>query len=230
MPLHLPSSPSNARDLIAQAISRLSMAGGAADAVAAVEDPSRLNAALQHQVYTLGATDIAQGRNLSQARLVAWRFLIQYGQKTIAAVEFSCNSQGGNLRFSSLDTGLFAQATRDAAAQAEALDVVKNGEYEFRVLRVPSVYVMAVWLKNLQGRDDVVIPIDPARKTVGGPATGGGIPLPQSSTDFVKAMRDPAKSSLAFFNAPDPGRAPAGGAPANAPNPNPPSQKKPPSR
>jgi hypothetical protein len=209
MPLQLASPPSNAYDLIAQAISRLSVAEGASDRVTKVEDPSLLNAALPHQVYTLGSREIAQGRDLDSARLVGWRFLIDYGARTIAAVDLSCDAQGGNLRFASLETGPFAQGTRDVVAQAEQSDPVRTGSYELRVLRAPSVYTMAVWLKNQAGGDDIVIPINPGQTTAGGPASGGGAPSPQGPDDVLAAMRDAANTSLRFDSTPRPG----GGAP-----------------
>jgi hypothetical protein len=218
MPLQLASPPPNANDLIAQAISRLSLAEGASDRVTKVEDPSQLSSALPHQVYTLGSRQIAQGRNFDSAWLVAWRFLINYGSRAIAAVELACDAQGGNLRFASLDTGPFAQGTRDIVAQAEQSDPVRTGSYELRVLKAPSVYTMAVWLKNLVGGDDIVIPINPGQTTAGGPASGGGGSSPQGPGDLLAAMRHAANTSLRFDSTPQPG----GGAPPVIPGGGPP--------
>jgi hypothetical protein len=206
MALQLPSPPPNTYDLIRQAISGLSVAGGVADQVTKVADPSRLNAALPHKVYTLGSADIARGRNLDYAQLVAWRFLIQYGLITLADLEFLCDAQGGNLRFSSLNTGPFAQGTRDVVARAEALDPVRQGSYELRALRAPSVYVMAVWLKDLSGQNDIVLPIAPGPTAL----TGGA---PRSSNDFLQGLRSAATTSLGFDSTPQPGggQGPPGG-------------------
>jgi len=202
MPVQLPNPPTNAYDLITHAISGLSVTRGAADQVTKVADPSRLNAALPHKVYTLGSSDIAQGRNLNQARLIAWRFLIQNGSRTVADIELSCDAHGGNLRFASLNVGQFAQGTRDTVAQAETYEAIRKGSYELRVLRAPSVYVMAVWLKNLDGQNDVVLPIAPGPAATGQPMGGG---LPQSGNEFVKGLRSAAATSLGFDNRPQPG-------------------------
>lgn len=203
MPLQLASPPPNAYDLLAEAVSRLSLAEGAADQVTKVRDPSRLNSALPHQVYTLGSRDIAEGRNLTRAQLVAWRFLIQYGSKTIAAVELACDVRGGNLRFSSLDTGPFAPGTRDLVTQVEGFDAVKRGQFELRALKAPSVYVMAVWLKSLDGQEDIVIPVNPAHAGGPGPASLGGAPLPRSPQDFFQELRSPAQTALRFYGTPE---------------------------
>lgn len=203
MTLQLVAPPANGYELIAQAISRLSTAGGSADRVTKVNDPSKLSVALQHNVYTLRSSDIAQGRNLDKARLLAWRFLIQYATNTLAAIEFSCDSQGQNLRFASLDTGPFAQGTREAVKMAEGLTDVKAGSYELRALKAPSVYVMALWLKNLQGGDDIVVPIAPAGPGRQ-PASEGGASLPQSPADFLDALRPAAATTLRFDSTPPP--------------------------
>ena len=76
MPLQLPTPPSNFYVIVAQALSRVSATGGAADRSHKCCDPSRLNAALPHKVYALGNSDILRGSNLNKAMLVAWRVLI----------------------------------------------------------------------------------------------------------------------------------------------------------
>jgi hypothetical protein len=205
MPLQLADPPASAYELIAQAISRLSTAGGPAERVTNVNDPSRLSAALQHMVYTLGSIDIARGRRLEKARPRAWRFLIQYEARTLAAIELACDARGQNLRFSSLDTGPFAQGTRDAVTLAEGLDSIQAGSYELRVLKAPSLYVMALWLKNLQDGDDIVLPIVPAGPGRQ-PASLGGAPLAQSPEDFMGGLRSSATTALRFDSRPAPGR------------------------
>jgi len=106
------------------------------------------------------------------------------------------------LRFAGLDTGPFALGTRNLVAQAETFDAVKKGSYELRVLKMPSVYTMAVWLKNLGAGDDIVLPI-PSVSTAAGAPTGGS--LPQSPTDFIKGLQSPARSSLGFDSRPEAG-------------------------
>ncbi|MGH3927490.1 MAG: triple tyrosine motif-containing protein, partial [Pseudonocardiaceae bacterium] len=36
------------------------------------------------------------------------------------------------------------------------------GDYEVRLLRIPALYFVALWLKDEKGRDDILIPLDPA--------------------------------------------------------------------
>ena len=214
MPLQLPDVPANAYAIITAAISRLSLAEGGASTVTKVADPSKLNVALPHKVFTLGSDDIARGRNLSRAQLVAWRFLIQDGSRTIAAIELACDVAGGNVRFASVDTGPFAQETRNVVQHAERLDAVKQGSYELRVLKAPSVYAMAAWLKNLTGPDDIVIPIDPdhpvaVNSAANAPAIAGGASQlaagaspAQGAAGFLAGLQPTAKTALGFDSTP----------------------------
>ena len=214
MAIQLGSPPPNIYDLVAQGISRVSGNDGAGARIANVEDPSKLNAALPHKVYTLGATDLVRGSNLNQARLVAWRVLIQYGKETIAAAELNCDLLGNNLKFAGIDIGPFAKKTHDLVEALETSDVVHRGSYELRALRASSVYVMALWLKNLSGGEDIVLQIPSAP----GPAKlgiGGAMPL--GSTDFVNSLRGKAADTLRFDNRPQSdgggGNAPGGTTP-----------------
>ena len=71
------------------------------------------------------------------------------------------------------------------------------------MLRAPSVYVMAVWLRNLNEGEDIVLPIDPAAQTQTGAQIIGGAGMPQSSTHFIASIRSAAKQSLAFDSRPE---------------------------
>jgi hypothetical protein len=203
VPLQLPTPPSDFYAIVAQALSRVSATGGAADHVTNVPDPSRLNAAFAHKVYALDNSDIVRSNQISRARLVAWRVLIQYGPKTVAAMELNCDSQGANIRFASLDMGPFAQRTRQLAESVETFDTVHRGLFEPRMLRMPSVYAVALWLKDLQGTADIVLPMgSPQRAATGGDA------MPQTTGDFVKSLRGQAETMRSVDTRP---RAGAGG-------------------
>jgi hypothetical protein len=156
---------------------------------------------------------IAQRQNVNSARLVAWRFLIQYGTRTLGAIELSCDSRGQNLRFASFDTGPFAQGTRDAVAIAENIPSVSAGSYELRLLKAPSVYAAALWLKNFLGKDDIVIPITPTGP--GQPASLGGGPSPQGPREFLDGIQVAAAAAQQFDSAP--GSESSGGAGSRSP-------------
>jgi hypothetical protein len=200
VPLQLSTPPSNFYEIVAQALSRVSATGGSADSVTNVSDPSKLNAALPHKVYALGNSDILRGSNLNKAQLVEWRVLIQYGPNTVAAMELTCNPQGDSVRFASLNMGPFAQRTRQLIESVETFEPVKRGLFEPRMLKAPSVYTVALWLKDLQGSADIVIPMGTPQD-----ARAGGGAMPQTTTDFVGGLRGSAETAQRFDGRPQPG-------------------------
>jgi len=210
MPLRVATPPPGAYDLVAQAVASVSTAGGAASAVVAVRDPARLNATIPHRVYSLTSPQISSGQNVNRARFLAWRFLIQDGSRVVAAVELAGDAQGRNLRFASLESGPFVQGTRNAVTMAEGLDTVRASNFELRVLKLASVYAMALWLKNLDGGEDLIIPIQPAGAVGTQPATEGGS-MPQPPRSFLQSLQEVARVTLDNNDAPIPGPGNSGG-------------------
>jgi hypothetical protein len=110
-----------------------------------------------HDVYSPGVDELAKGRGLSDAKPVAKEFLVMEGPSAVASVEQE--AAGGGV---SSTEGPFVEATARAIESAEQDPELSDGEYELRTLRVPGLYLMAVWLKDLNGDGDVVIPLAPA--------------------------------------------------------------------
>jgi hypothetical protein len=110
-----------------------------------------------HDVYSAGVDQLAAGRGLASATPVARAFLVMDGPNAVASVEQ--DTEGGGV---SSTEGPFAEATARAIERAEEDPRLADGDYELRVLRVPGLYLIAVWLKDLNGDGDVVIPLDPA--------------------------------------------------------------------
>jgi hypothetical protein len=113
-----------------------------------------------HPVYELGLNDLAAGKGLGAARLVAWRYLLAANNQLRQAAEIVEDPRGGS-QFGALTTGFVAGA-EEAFRIAEQLPEVQRGAYEIRALRIPSLYVMALWLKDLQGNQDRFIVMPPA--------------------------------------------------------------------
>jgi hypothetical protein len=65
-------------------------------------------------------------------------------------------------------------------------------------VRIPALYVMALWLKDLDGDDDVVVPMAPAPSFL-------EANRPYTEREFLKALAGPARERRAFSNAPEAG-------------------------
>jgi hypothetical protein len=121
--------------------------------------PASPHAMQPHPVYELGLDDLAAGKGLESVRLVAWRYLLVDNQQVRQAAEI-LPASGGGTRFGMLTTGFVAGA-EPAFSLAEQLPDVQQRNYEIRSLRVPALYVMALWLKDTQGDQDRFILLPP---------------------------------------------------------------------
>lgn len=111
-----------------------------------------------HVVYFVGLNDLAEGRMLAAARPTSWRYMLLDGDNVHSAAELAIDA-GEVGWFSHVDGGPFVASTVRGVAFAERLEVQEKADYELRLLSIPSVYLVALWL---HGTDDYLIPLDPA--------------------------------------------------------------------
>ncbi|MFI1953797.1 hypothetical protein ACH437_18435 [Streptomyces xinghaiensis] len=99
------------------------------------------------------------------ARLAAWRFLVRSGGRAVAAAETKPTPDGW--AFSHFFGGPYLSSTEQALRQAEAL----AGMYQPRLLSVPELYMLTLWLHGDTAADpaegqpaptDLLVPLAPA--------------------------------------------------------------------
>lgn len=122
---------------------------------------SQLKIHSHHQVFDLSGSDVESGTPLSQARLHVSRYLISHGSKLLAAAEVRESSCGCKAVFNRINDGPHVAGHEKALKLAESLSL--EGSFRLQVLRVPSLYVMALWLKSTDGGNDVFIPVSSTR-------------------------------------------------------------------
>ncbi|MFE2557804.1 hypothetical protein ACFXGT_17620 [Streptomyces sp. NPDC059352] len=116
-------------------------------------------------VHVLGVTG-APGR-APRTRLAGWRFLIRSGDRAIAAADTMLTPDGWT--FSHFFEGPYVTATEQALLQAEALPT----SYQPRLLSVPELYMLTLWLHADPEADATAVGLhaDPeADATTAGPA------------------------------------------------------------
>ncbi|MBB4987355.1 MULTISPECIES: hypothetical protein [Streptomyces] len=100
-----------------------------------------------------------------RTRLAGWRFLIRSGDRAIAAADTVLTPDGWV--FSHFFEGPYVSATERALLQAEALPVT----YRPRLLSVPELYMLTLWLDagpdtdddaDAPAADDLMVPLAPA--------------------------------------------------------------------
>ncbi|MEU2230988.1 hypothetical protein ACH4A8_20460 [Streptomyces vietnamensis] len=113
-----------------------------------------------HVLGVAGAPGLAP-----RTRLSGWRFLIRNGDRAIAAADTMLTPDGW--AFSHFFEGPYVSATERALLQAEALPVT----YQPRLLSVPELYMLTLWLHAGPEADgttvapaaaDLMVPLAPA--------------------------------------------------------------------
>ncbi len=145
------------------------------EALAVLRDPTQrglrentIRLAPVHQVFTATATDVQNKRVLANAQSSSWRDVAGPSAAEVA-------SRNGEYVIISINEGPFVESIVDALDRAKQLP----GDYELRLLTIPSLYVVALWLR---GETDVLIPMEPA-------PTGLNANEPYDEASFTEALR-----------------------------------------
>ncbi|MFD3627158.1 hypothetical protein [Streptomyces sp. NPDC058698] len=161
MPLHVPPAPAPALRSVLTALS-------SPTAVREARTPSLLGAQgpaspeLPLPVHVLDRVTADGG---TATRLAGWRFLIRTGDRAVAAADSVLTADGWT--FSRFFEGPYIASTELALRQAEAM----AQPYQPRLLSVPGLYMLALWLHGDTGADgatgrpaatDLLVPLAPA--------------------------------------------------------------------
>lgn len=147
--------------------------------------PAELSMQAPHEVYTLGLDQLAAETGLASAQAGGWRYLLQRDDQAVASAQTTVDS-GGEPVFALFNSGPFVQSTADALGRAEQVDSAEGGEsLEPRLLHVPALHAMALWLHGAHSTADVVMPLKPTPPSVD--------PDRQYSVeDYLAALREEA--------------------------------------
>lgn len=163
MGLHVTKPPEQGLKIVRQGVGQLitSAPGGASPMAEAA--PSQLNIAAPHPVYFVGLTDLAEGNFLSAAVLIGWRYILLEGEETIGAATLKVGEDEEQLQFSHVSHGPFVKNTVEGIGRAENLPEVQGNEFELRLLDIPSLYVVSLWL---HGEEDRLLPLPPTNRAL----------------------------------------------------------------
>ncbi|MCQ4085130.1 hypothetical protein NGB36_32335 [Streptomyces sp. RB6PN25] len=161
MPLHVPPAPAPAlRSVLAALGSPSAVRAAGTPFLSAPDGPLTPEHPLP--VHLLDPVPARGG--LPQARLTGWRFLIRGADRVVAAADTMWTPDGW--AFSHFSEGPYLASTERALHQAEPL----TGAYQPRLLSIPGLYMLTLWLHRdiADGDDaqpapaDVLIPLAPA--------------------------------------------------------------------
>ncbi|MFE9630757.1 hypothetical protein [Streptomyces sp. NPDC006463] len=167
MPLHVPTAPAPAlRCVLAALGSPTAVHEAHTPALRAIQGPMTAELPLPvHVLDRLDVSNLAAGGRPPRTRLTGWRFLIRSGDRYVAAADTRLTPDGWT--FSHFFEGPYVAATERALRQAESL----GKAYQPRLLSVPELYMLTLWLHGAVGADasagllageDLLVPLAPA--------------------------------------------------------------------
>lgn len=144
MAIHNPKAPQGGPEVIAELDSERTR--------------REVQVAQPHRVYVVREDALKNGEWLAAAEPSTWRYLLIEKDAGFAAVELI--ERNGALTFAAMEEGPFVQSTIDVLVRAERLDDVRRGDFELRLLKIPSRYLVALWLHS--DARDLLLPLPPA--------------------------------------------------------------------
>jgi len=162
MALVIPTPPAEAANAIHATFQPL--ADAASFRLPALQNATgTLSLAQPHQVFTLGLSDLVAQKGLAAAQPTGWRYLIQDGENALASAEAVTTGSGDEHVFSAFNEGPFVASTASALKSVQSLPQVAAGSFEPRLLHVPALHVMALWLYDAQAPgSDLMVPLAPS--------------------------------------------------------------------
>lgn len=157
MPIKTSSVPQEVFDVLKNGLAQLKPPSTALTFVARFSSGS----GIPHQLWHLGLDAIKNGHGIGAADLTGWRFLLDHAtaHPTVAA-----DVQGKSVphKFGGLHYGPFVAATFSALKTADSEPRLRGEALEPRLLQIPALFVVALWLKAQDPDKDVFVPLAPA--------------------------------------------------------------------
>ncbi|MFC7713593.1 hypothetical protein [Nonomuraea recticatena] len=158
MPLNTPEPPGRIRDETRSHLGQIARASGDGPKLLGEIALDDVEVSTPHQVFALLVRDIEAGAGLETAQPVGWRFLLESGGNVLAGAEVSETPERTfpPTFYRSSSVG----ATATAVKAARALPQLQLARFDLRLLRIPELYQIALWLHS--PNTDLLIPLTPS--------------------------------------------------------------------
>ena len=112
-----------------------------------------------HQVFNIGLDDLTRERSMAAARAVGWRYLVRRDTDAVASAETTARDPAIGHVFSQINHGPFVASTAAAIDDLQTNDLVQHDHHEARLLRIPGLHFVALWLHG--STSDHLVPLSP---------------------------------------------------------------------
>ncbi len=201
MPIIMRNAPRRGAAVLAANVTELMRAKQTPRGMKAEAHPEELHHSEPHPVYVATLDDLASGKLLAAAKQTGWRYLLAHNDEIVAEAELTPERRAAKgkkgakheeLAFAGLTHGPFTGATVDGLHAAERLPQVEKADYELRLLKVPAVYLVALWLHG--GNEDLLVPL-------GQPPAGLKKNKAYSEAAVIRALRPTVARTKEFQDA-----------------------------
>lgn len=163
MPLSFTPPPQNITELTQARVQDLASQRQLTVAPLANISPTSIRLDSGHPVYNLGLQDVVGNKKPSEVSVNAWRFIVRAAPAAEpAAAETLTVGPSGQAEFSSVNAGPFVGGTEAAFAALTRDPALAQGDWEARLLRIPALYLFAIWVHSKQNGEDRFRPVQPA--------------------------------------------------------------------
>ena len=107
-----------------------------------------VSAVAPHRSYHLEPSALADLPIRSAAKMTSWRYLLFDGRNPLLTVAISSNESGQSTDFLGANESSLLQAFVNGVKFAEQHELIREADYELRLLEVPSIYLSAIWLHS----------------------------------------------------------------------------------
>ncbi|HWW23256.1 MAG TPA: hypothetical protein VNY78_05095 [Edaphobacter sp.] len=188
MPITFAAPPRQVAELTQRQLQEMAQHKHFTIAPLAAAEPGKIQIDSGHPVYNIGLHDLLSNKPITAAPFTAWRFIVNAGTPDSAAAETLQDPEQGIPTFASVNAGPFVTGTIEALSTLATDPAFTKGDWEGRMIRIPALYVMAIWAHEKKTGVDLIRPIPPippylAAKTYTWP-------------DFKAALREPAQQKL----------------------------------
>jgi len=201
MPIITRNAPRRGAAVLAANVTELVRAKQTPHGMKAAAHPEELHHSEPHPVYVATLDALAAGKLLAAAKQTGWRYLLAQNDEVVAEAELTVGRRGAkgakgakheDLAFAGLTHGPFTAATVDGLHAAERLPQVETADYELRLLKVPAVYLVALWLHG--ANEDILVPL-------GQPPAGLKKNKPYTEAGVIRALRATVARTKEFQDA-----------------------------
>jgi hypothetical protein len=193
MPIKFQSDPQGGQANVPASFAQLAPAASEFGLDFVPSEAVKLDSSRPLEVYTVDLNDLADGKLLSAARRIAWRYFLLNANGTIVGEAEYNPGEGGihaaTLKPRSVNRGPFAEATEITLRAAEHYVQFQQEVYQPRFLRITAVYFAALWLRA--ERSNLIFPI-------GKPPAGLEADKPYFEEQVIEVLQPIAKRNKDF--------------------------------